>query len=479
MPRPTSDTPSQYKYYPQDSDKPYYPRFDPDCPLPLAVQPTRRYMAQLGIRVLPTLPLPALLNNFAERYLGVRSLSIPKTLQREQPPTRLQDWMPANKSRLRLDKFSDEYFVERRLNGFNPGKLNHVQGEEWQYIVRYDATKYKPKPGGILPEHCEARFVYRDNALYLHSIQYRLEETRRQRDTTETSPITVKPDGDAEKWLKAKSIFRNVEFVFQEIQSHLGRTHMNMDQYAVAFYRNIIHNPIWDLLAPHFEGLLNIDKKGASLIIGNTGFIPRASVLSAENVEEVLVEEIKQLTYHWEPSTQKLNHDVDNNHFGRASEAMWELLGKYVDDFFEKNTTAIEKYWGEIEGMSKDLCGNSIVPDRDQMKINAIQDLKDLCRYVIYHCTFFHSWVNNKQYEDGGDVDYATIGIWDPQSPKEEKMVYERHTYQVRLMWALANVHYNPAIIYGPEKLRELLWEYREQIEPGIPLSWIMMSINI
>ena len=137
--------------------------------------------------------------------------------------------MPANLSRLRPDKFSDEYFVERRLNGFNPGKLNPVTGQEWQYAVRYETGRYKAEPGGILPEYSEARFTLSDRSLQVHSIEY----------SWKGQVINCFPT-DGQYWQKAKYYFRSAEYVFQEIQSHLGRTHMNMDQYAMAFYRNVI-----------------------------------------------------------------------------------------------------------------------------------------------------------------------------------------------------------------------------------------------
>jgi hypothetical protein len=88
--------------------------------------------------------------------------------------------------------------------------------------------------------------------------------------------------------------------------------------------------------------------------------------------------------------------------------------------------------------------------------------------------------VNNKQYEDGGDIEYTAIGLWDEDDPNyDAKKVEERHDSQVKLMWTLGNVRYNPAIEFAPLPLKRLLWEYRDRIEPSIPLGWIMMSINI
>ena len=450
----------RFKYYGTAGKD--FPRFDVKSSLPKEVEPTPRYESHVGLQALPTLSLFSFLDWLFSKVGRFRTMT----------GKNLQEWMPANLSRLLPDKFkfSDEYFVERRLNGFNPGKLNYIEGEEWQYAVNYNTRQYQAEPGGLLPKYSEARFILSDRALKVHSIQYCLKD----------QTITCSPT-DGKVWEYAKYIFRSVEYVFQEIQSHLGRTHMNMDQYAMAFYRNISNNnPLHQLLLPHFEGLLSIDKRGASLIIGNKGFIPEASALDPKSVDEVLIDEIASLTYRWSPEEQKLRDTIDNNHFDRAALAMWELLEKYVAEFFTNNQQKIQTYWSEIEGMSEDLVTHSIFKGKETLAIKDQKDLQQLCVYVIYHCTFFHSWVNNKQYEDGGDIEYAAIGLWDKDDPNyDQKKVDARHDRQVQLMWTLANVHYNPAIEFAPYPLKKLLWEYRDRIEPGIPLGWIMMSINI
>ena len=461
MNQSSSNPKERFQYYGTPGQD--FARFDVNSPLPEEVQPTPRYEAHVGLQVFPTLPLIPLFNwafSGLGKMFGFRSMSGPN----------FQTWMPANLCRLRPDKFSDEYFVERRLNGFNPGKLNPVKGKEWQYTVHYHTGRYRAEPGGLLPEYSEARFVLSDRTLKVHSIEYRLNN----------QTINCFPR-DGQDWEDAKYYFRSAEYLFQEIQSHLGRTHMNMDQYAMAFYRNVIKSPIRELLWDHFEGLLNIDKKGAGLIIGDTGFLPEASALDTESVEGVLAEEIAMLTYQWSPAQQKLPDPIDNNHFDRAALAMWELLEKYVSEFFTHNEAEIKTYWSEIEGMSEDLVTHSILkPELGTLAIKDQKDLQQLCVYIIYHCTFFHSWVNNKQYEDGGDIEYAAIGLWDENDPNyDPEKVQKRHDAQVKLMWTLANVHYNPAIEFAPSPLKKLLWEYRDRIEPGIPLGSITMSINI
>jgi linolenate 9R-lipoxygenase len=438
------------------------PRFDFNRDLPARVQPKPRYMVNFGIHLFPARPFgvsPMLGISGVAEIMQATGQTVPKS-------------MPSNLTRCRPDKFEDKFFVERRLIGFNPGKFNPVSNQCWQYVIRYDCSNYVLNEAGILPTEIEARFTLEDQALSLHSIKFTLDE--------QSNPETYFPgDGD---WEWSKRLFRSAEFVFQEIQSHLGRTHMNMDQYAMSYYRNVVNNPIRLLLEPHFEGLLNINKLGDALILGENGFIPIASALNPASVKEVLKKEITKLSYRkWTPAVQALKHEVKNNYFDRAAASVWEVLEDYVSDFFEQHQAGIQSYWSEIEAMSEDLVSHSILdPKLETLAITNITHLKKLCVYAIYHSTFLHSWMNNKQYEDGGDIDYATIGLWDGHHPKyNPNLVAQKHSSQVSLLWTLSNTRYNPVMEYGSSGLKDRLWKRRTVIQPGIPLESIMMSTNI
>jgi linolenate 9R-lipoxygenase len=439
-------------------------RFDIAKPLPPQVAPKPRLVANIGLHTIPAKPAPP----FA--LLGIAG--VPDIIKQLPKP----NMMPANLTRCRPDKFSDAFFVERRLNGFNPGKFNRVTGKEWQYIIRYDCRNYEVDPGGILPAIIEARFILRGKVLYVHSIQY----TLREGNNISNAPVTNSP-GDVD-WEWAKRLFRSAEFVFQETQAHLGRTHLNLEQYAMAYYRNVMKNQIVELLEPHFEGMLNINKLGASIIFGNTGVIPQASAISAEGVEALLKEEVSRLNYHtWHPRIQALQDFVGNNYYDSAAIAVWEIVEQYVGNFFQNYESAILSDWAEIEGMSQELVSHSLLkPELGTLKIRNINDLKKLCVYVIYHASFLHSWVNYKQYEDGGDIEYAALGLWDEKHPNgSPEVVAMKNISQVLITWTLSSVRYNPIMENGSKFLKDLLWLHRDKIQPGLPLESIMMSIHI
>ena len=456
-------TPQQLFPYlqPKTCQEQQLPRFDPQIDLPSRVSPKPRLAANIGLSSIPVREAPPPINQ-----IGIAGIT--EFLQQIPSPT----LMPANMTRTRPDKFSDDFFVDRRLNGFNPGKFNYVENQPWQYVIRFDCRKYEIEPSGILPAEIEARFVVKDETLKVHSIQYELNQ----------ECVTNQP-GDSD-WQWAKRLFRSAEFVFQEAQSHLARTHINVEQYAMAYYRNISDNPIRLLLEPHFEGLLNINKLGANIIFGENGIIPQASALNAEQVESLLKEEVSRLNYQtWHPRSQFLRPQdrIKTNHFDRAALAAWEVFETYVDQFFDKYKLPIRELWSEIELMSQDLVAHSVLlPEYGTLAIANLKDLKKLCVYVIYLSTFLHSWVNYKQYDDGGDVDYASLGLWDSHHPEyKPEDVTQRQIQQVLIAWTLSNVKYNPIMENGSPLLKQLLWERRDDIQPGLPLEHIMMSIHI
>lgn len=426
-------------------------RFDPDKVLPAEVQPTDRWLANFHLLF---------------KGLGITTFTLPEPNKSPVP------FMPANLTRLRPDKFSDEFFVERRLNGFNPGQLKRVENQPWQYVIAYDFTKVEVESQGIFPKTIEARFCLDGQQLHPHSLEYTLHG--------ETQTQTHRPvDRD---WEEAKKLFRCTDFVYHESRSHLGRTHFNIDQYAIAYYRNVVNNPIKQLLDPHFENTININQRGATEILGYTdkngkdtdGLIPGNSPLNLNNITLLVKEELSNLTYrNWSPRQQTLPNYVVNNHFDPAANAIWGIINEYVSRFFANHQAGIKEHWAEIEGMSADLSSHSILkPELGTLDIKTMKDLQDLCVYVIYISSFFHSWVNNKQYEDGGDVDYVSIGLWKSVDPT-------RDAKQVASTWTLSHVRYNLIMDVGPAELKDALWKQRHLIEPGLPLDRLLMSISI
>ncbi|MBE9061181.1 LamG-like jellyroll fold domain-containing protein [cf. Phormidesmis sp. LEGE 11477] len=439
-------------------------QFDPDKTLPAELQSTTRWLL-----------------NFHQAFKGlVGTLLTLQIIERQEDPRPL---LPHNMTKLRPDKISDEFFVERRLNGINPGQLRRVEHPDWQYVVNYDFSQIEVDPFSIFPKTIEARFCLDGRQLRPHSIEYTLHG---KTESEKYTPVS----GD---WERAKEIFRCAEMVHHESRSHLGRTHLNVDQYAVAYYRNVINNPIRKLMEPHFEGVLNINQRGGTNIIGYKsvngkpidGMIPETSAISLDGLYTLLKEEISGLTYRdWTPEQDCMPDTVENNHFDPAAIAMWKVIQDYVDSFFTKNKAGIKQHWSEIEGMSDDLSSHSVLKkELGTLDIKTVDDLKQMCTYLIYTSSFYHSWVNNKQYDDCGDVEYGSMGLWEAVNPKDNMGEFvgqmARKSKQASVLWNLSVVRYNLVMDMGPTELKKAVWEQRDSIEPGLPLDRLLMSISI
>ncbi len=460
-----------FKYYGQAGQA--IPRFNSELTLPPQAAPSPRLRANMGLGKIPAEPVETI------KLLGIAGVVEDIILKdRSGKPTKI---MPANLTRCRPDKLSDDFFVERRLNGFNPGQMSRVENLDWQYVICYDCRQHNFtfKPGAIFPHVIEARFVLADESLEVHSIEYEL---------IRGVKILKSPRDD--DWEEAKRLFRCAEIVFQESQSHLASTHLNVEQYAMAYYRNIVDNPIKFLLAPHFDGLLYVNKLGASNIFGPKGIIPQNSALTDLDVEILLKEEVQRSYYRgWHPRQRFMPDQVTNNLFDRAALAVWEIIEIYVESFLTQYGAEIQRLWPEIQGMSDDLVEHSILDEQlkkqhGTLEIANIEDLQQLCIYVIYHGSFLHSWLNYKQYEDGGDVEYTSIGLWDDQHPDyNPEEVAAKHIRQVLLAWTLSRVLYNPILaedsLVSSPLLRELLWKRRDDINPGLPVELLMASIHV
>jgi len=71
--------------------------------------------------------------------------------------------------------------------------------------------------------------------------------------------------------------------------------------------------------------------------------------------------------------------------------------------------------------------------------IESIEDLAQVCKYVIFLATFRHAWANNKQWDDGGEVLYTCLGLrWGPDGvlvPEDDMSVAPDAGHATEMLW--------------------------------------------
>jgi len=75
-----------------------------------------------------------------------------------------------------------------------------------------------------------------------------------------------------------------------------------------------------------------------------------------------------------------------------------------------------------------------------------LEKLKQLCRYAIFHASFGHAWSNSRQYDEGGEVLYASLGLhngsFGPESDLSIAPTPREAAYQMFLARFLSGTRY-------------------------------------
>ncbi len=401
----------------------------------------------------------------------------------------------------------DEYFSLRVLNGMNPCMLKRHRSNPNQFKVTFNWNQYEKDDNHDL-NNVEAFFELQGDQLVPTAITVH----SRYPDSYAAysplkDPVTYTPN-DGEKWLQAKRIFRTNAFFAAELIEHYIKAHLQMEQYAIAFFRNLRKNPIRLMLAPHVKSLININRRADDVLVSpTTGYVTNAGPLTATSVVQVCQDSMAAYDWKgWRP-----RQPVCETHtFAKVANLYWQVITEYVDTFFQKYQEAIVKEWIEIRRLSDDLVEHSVAyqpsaapldndyewhdtneldkPDIPRATVNGVvkatrpitvsdqpaagdlENLKELCRFIIYHITLWHSWVNDSQTDEGGEVVYNSLALRNGSFGSETDPAIAPDTVEATNLLYIVNVL--TAIEYGyilknedsdiPEELRTILARHKQ-----------------
>lgn len=353
----------------------------------------------------------------------------------------------------------DHWFGERMMNGMNRGYFMPDANEPGYYWMKYFGVghyesndeycfpdvsmKFFLKPDG-LPTPVEIRLVGPLNAY--------------NRDPWQTRVFTPE-DGD--NWQHAKRIARVNGGLCTEVDEHFAGTHTNTEQYAVAAYRNLRMSPMATLLFPHLKEVTLINHSADKILLQD--YIPKASALTNNGLLARCKDTMGMLDWKSWECPKPLS---DAHTSAKAENLFWKLTEDYVRWFITNNLDEIKKYWFEVYCFSEDLVNHSVpvfLSDVDWSKLseqeqqrfkqmkeylsgqfsfdfslprenrngvlravspitlsktfpeydadNAINNLVKASTYMIFVATYLHTWANEHQYQDIGEVLYNCLGL--------------------------------------------------------------------
>jgi hypothetical protein len=416
----------------------------------------------------------------------------------------------------------DEYFGQQVLNGFNPCLLRGDKERPGWYRFWLNWDAYEQDGIHDLP-NVDARFEIKDDKLMPVQITVQF---RKPGGTAPhcplQEPMTFTPD-DGDRWLQAKRIFRVCNFVGGEIDIHLVRCHLNVEQYAIAARRNLRKNPLRHLLFPHLKEVTRVNQEGNELIFGETGVLNVASALTPKAILNRFIDQMAGLDWRgWKPRRVLCK----THNYAKAANVFWEVFTEYVNIFFEENREGILEHWLEIHRFSQDLVTHSLPyaplpsdPGDDWFDANELDDpgiprpkidgvykavrpftlsdepaagdienLKQVCRYVIFHAAFAHAWSNARQFDECGEVLYASLGLRNGSLAPEDDLTIaptpREAGYQLFLAKVLSGTRYGMIMSNEdrdiPPVLLDLLHEKEEALrECEVDIYDVQGRINI
>ena len=237
-----------------------------------------------------------------------------------------------------------------------------------------------------------------------------------------------------------------VQYLLQgALDGHIVDAHFRTESYSVAAHRTLHLNPVRHLLIPHFEEVSDANNDGDNFAWGAEGLIPVQSALKIPVEHARISARFSACSWAgWTPRAPL----TPQHRFARAGRLFWQMLTEYIDAFFAEHEAGIRERWAEIHAFSDDLLAHSLPytptkedgdidygPDErypaelpravingveralhpitaaDQPAEGDLDRLKQLCRYCIFHATFSHSWVHNGQYQEEGEIRWATLSL--------------------------------------------------------------------
>jgi hypothetical protein len=456
---------------------------------------------------------------------------ITNTLHPDQPTLpEIQAAYPPNLT-IKLDRKnpgytrSDEYFVLRILNGMNPCLLKRNKQNPNLFKTGFNWDNYEKDNDHDL-NNVEAFLELKDNKFVVTAItvQSRYPDSLAPHSPLK-DPVTYTPK-DGEKWLQAKRIFRTNSFFAAEMIEHYIKAHLQMEQYTIAAFRNLRKNPVRLMLLPHVKSLVNINQRADEVLVSPTvGLVTTNGPLTPGSVVQICKE--RMASYDWK-GWKPRQPIFDGHTFAKIANLYWQVLTEYIDSFFQNYQEEIVKEWTEIHRLSDDIVEHSVayqplvvsndndydwydhneldhpeiprttingtvkvtrpITTSDQPSATDIENLKELCRYVIFHITFWHSWVNDAQADEGGEIFYNSLALRGGSFGSEDDPAIAPNILESTNLIYMVNVL--TAIKYGyilknedddiPEELRTTLARYKKEFaDLDYEISNIRALINV
>ncbi|XP_077469159.1 polyunsaturated fatty acid 5-lipoxygenase-like [Stigmatopora argus] len=227
----------------------------------------------------------------------------------------------------------------------------------------------------------------------------------------ENSPIFL-PTDEPHDWLLAKIWVRSADFQHHQNITHLLRTHLISEMFAVAMFRQLpaVH-PVFKLLIPHVRFTIAINTKAREQLICECGIFDKANATGGGGHMQLVGKATKALTFRslCFPDTIKARgmdsqQEVPTYFYRDDGYKVWEATKSFVADvvtFYYDNNEKVQRD-EEIQAFVKDV-RTSGMQDWDSSEFpKSLESREELIEYltvIVFTASAQHAAVNFGQYD--------------------------------------------------------------------------------
>ncbi|NWX40024.1 LOXE3 isomerase, partial [Steatornis caripensis] len=247
------------------------------------------------------------------------------------------------------------------------------------------------------------------------------------------SPIFFPSDSEWD-WLMAKTWVRNADFYSHQLLTHLLRTHLLGEVFALATLRQLpTSHPIFKLLIPHFRFTFHINTLARSVLINPGGVIDKGSGVTYEGMLLVVQRGLEKVTYTSLCLPDDIRHrgvaHLPNYHYRDDGLKLWEAIERWDEGLGDCGlwvpwvlrhlmvtsnhgsfvSGIIAFYYGEDAAVSgdtelqawvMDIFTNGFLGRVSSGIPSSLQTVEELSKFltmVMFTCSVQHAAVNNGQ----------------------------------------------------------------------------------
>uniref|UniRef100_A0A3B5LZ33 Lipoxygenase domain-containing protein n=1 Tax=Xiphophorus couchianus TaxID=32473 RepID=A0A3B5LZ33_9TELE len=223
----------------------------------------------------------------------------------------------------------------------------------------------------------------------------------------EDNPVFLPTDSRWD-WLLAKTFVRNADFNMHELSSHLLRTHLLAEVFAVALLRQIpMMHPLYKLLMPHTRYTPMINFLARKLLISDDGVFTKFASSGGEGMFTILRKALSSMTYRSlclpDDISDRGLEDVPNFFYRDDGLKLWNIIYSFVkgtlqyyykSDQMVQEDQALQQWIGDIYSHGFLSEKNTGIP----IRFDTVGELVKFVTMVIFTCSAQHSAVNTGQY---------------------------------------------------------------------------------